>query len=251
MIKKILVASSFTLLVLSGCTSKDEVSIVKKDNKYGVIDNTGKSLVNTEYEELTWFDDSKNKNLKLNHPNYFNFHWFHNYAGNEYAIAKKDGKFGIIDKENKMLVKPMYDSITKLFNGYSIIEKDGKFGYLNEDLELVKKTIYDEAKEFLDEATFVKASNLKWACITKDMAEKEKAVYDEVYNFNNTIARVKKENKWGYVNNSCEELVKPIYEYAYDFSNGIGKVIKDGKITFVNKEGKELTKNIYKSASNF
>lgn len=252
MIKNVLIASSFALVILSGCANKNDVALIEQDGKYGVIKNDGNTSVKPIYEELTWFDDSNNKNIKVEHPHYFNIHWFHNYAGeNEYAIAKIDGKYGVIDKDNKILVKPIYDSISKLFNGYSVIKKDGMYGYLNKDLNIVKEPVFKDAKEFLNDATFVQSKDLKWACITKEMKMEIKPTYDEVYNFNDGLSRVKKDNNWGFVNEKCEEIVKPTYEYAYEFLNEYAKVVKNGKVLFIDNTGKEITKKLYNDVANF
>ena len=252
MYKNILVISSLALIFLSGCSSKEEIAIVNEKSKYGVLSNNSEVIVKPIYDELSNFDDRQNKNIKTEHPNVINLHWLHNYSGDEYAIAEYKGKYGVINKNNEMVVKPIYDSIKRLFNGFSVIKLDDKYGYMNDKFEVVQKPIFKNAREFFGEVTFVQSNaNSKWTCITKDMKINANVEYDEIYNLFNGFARTVKDGKWGYINNKCEIVVKPMYEYAYDFSKSYAKVQKDGQIAYINDKGEEITKNIFTNGENF
>lgn len=252
MFKKVLITSSLAVLFFTGCSSKDELAIVNEKGKYGALENSSDVIIKPVYDELSNFDDMKNKNMKTEHPHILNLHWLHNYYGNEYAIAEYQGKYGVVNKDNEMVVKPIYDSITKLFNGFSVIKLDDKYGYLNDEFEVVQKPIFKDAREFLEDVTFVQSNaNAKWGCITKDMELKIGDEYDEIYNLYNGYARTVKDGKWGYINNQCKVIVEPKYEYAYDFSKGYAKVLKNGKTAYVDAEGKEITRPIFSRGENF
>ncbi len=251
MFKNILLTSSLALLFLTGCSTKEDVLVSEKD-KYGVLSKNGEVIIKPIYDELSSFDDVNNKNIKTEHPHLINLHWLHNYYGEEYAIAEYRGKYGIVDKENKMVVKPIYDSITKLFNGFSIIKLDNKYGYMNDKFEVVQKPIFKKAREFEGNVTFVQSTaNNKWSCLTKDMDLKIDDEYDEIYSLYNEYSRTVKDGKWGFIKNNCEVLIEPKYEYASDFSNGLAKVIKNGKVTYVNTKGEEITENAFTNGENF
>lgn len=252
MFKNILLTASLSLLFLSGCSTKEEIAIVNEKGKYGVLSNDSQVVIKPIYDELSSFDDVKNKNIKTEHPNVINLHWIHNYYGDEYAIAEYKGKYGIVNKENKMVVKPIYDSISKLFNGFSIIKLDQKYGYLNSEFEVVQKPIFKKVREFEGDVTFVQSTaNSKWGCITRDMDLKINAQYDEIYSLYDGFARTVKNGKWGFINDKCEVVVEPKYEYAYDFSKGFAKVMKDNQVAYVNNKGQEIINNIFKSGENF
>lgn len=252
MFKKVLITTSLAVLFFTGCSSKEEIAIVNENGKYGVLDNKSEVIIKPVYDELSSFDDRRNKNIKTEHPHVINLHWIHNYYGEEYAIAEYKGKYGIVNKNNEMVVKPIYDSISKLFNGFSVIKLDEKYGYLNDKYEVVQKPIFRKAREFVKEVTFVQSNaNGKWGCITKDMDLKINDVYDEIYNLENGFARTVKDGKWGYIDNTCKVIVEPMYEYADDFSKGFAKVIYNGQTAYINEAGKLVTKAIFKSGENF
>ena len=58
---------------------------------YGFVDNTGRVMVEPQYESIE------------------------NYT-NEWALVKKNGKIGYIDKAGKEIVAPIYDKVVNLMN---------------------------------------------------------------------------------------------------------------------------------------
>lgn len=252
MLKRFLLLTSLTLLIFTGCTSKKEVAIVNENGKYGTLENSNSAEIKPIYDNISSFDDAGNKNVKTEHPNVINLHWINNYYGNEYAIVKYEGKYGIVTRDNRMVVKPIYDSITKLFNGFSVIKLDDKYGYLNNKFEVVQKPIFKKAREFMEDAAFVQSNaNGKWGCITKEMNLKINDTYDEVYAFNEGLARTVKDGKWGFINTSCEVVAEPKFDYAYDFSNGYAKVENGDEIAYINAKGEEIVKPVFSEGENF
>jgi len=252
MFKKVLITTFLTVLFFCGCSTKEEVTIVNEKGKYGALANNNEVIIKPIYDELSTFDDRKNKNIKTDHPHVLNLHWLHNYYGDDYAIVEYKGKHGVVNKNNEMLVKPIYDSVTKLFNGFSIIKLDGKFGYLNDKFEVVQKPIFRSVREFLGNVAFVQSNaNGKWGCITKEMDLKINDEYDEIYNLHNGFARTVKDGKWGYINDTCKVVVEPRYEYAYDFSKGYAKVVVNAQVAYINKKGEKITNPIFTHGENF
>ena len=246
MILKLILNTFFIVFIFNACSSKDEVTILKENGKYGTLNKNSKIFIKPVFDQMSIFDDNKDKNLKIKHPNLLNFHWIHNYYGNEYSIIEYKNKYGIISRDNKMFVKPIYDSISRLYNGFFIIGIDGKYGYMNNNFEVVQKPIFKNVRDFSENVTFVQSNtNDMWACITKDMILKIKPSFDEVYDFHDGFARVVEAGKWGYVDDSCEVLIKPIYDYAYDFSDGSAKVEKNGNIFYINDLGNEISRTFY------
>jgi hypothetical protein len=70
--------------------SKNENQIIKNENKFGVINSTGKIIIPCDYEYI--------ENI---------------YLSKEYVV-KKNNKFGIINSENKIVVEIEYDNYKKL-----------------------------------------------------------------------------------------------------------------------------------------
>lgn len=67
------------------------------------------------------------------------------------------------------------------------------------------------------------------------------AYYDEVGDFYEGLAKVKKNGKWGFINRSRCEIVSPKYDFVSDFSDKLARVRLGNKFGFINKEGREIT----------
>ncbi len=241
MLRNILFTTLLSLLFLTGCSTKEKLAIINEKGKYGASKSDDEVSIKPIYDGVSNFDDANNKNIRTDYTNILSLHWLHNYFGAEYTIVEYRGKKGIVTKDNKMVVKPIYDLITKLFNGFFIIKLDNKYGYMNNNFEVVQKPIFKNAREFLTDVTFVQSnSDGKWSCITKDMELKDSVRYDEVYSFSNGFAKVVKNGKWGYVDSSCKILVEPQYDYAYNFNKEYAKVIKNGKNLYINTDAEEV-----------
>ncbi len=244
--KKLLYFISFILL-LNGCSqSTIKYAVIQEGTKDGVIHESGYVTVKPIYNHIFEFDG---QNATFDHPHLLNLHWIHNKKSEAYAIVQNtNGKFGIINQQGKLLLKPIYDTVTYFFNGFLRIEVGGKFGLVDTDFRIVLKPTYDHISEFVGDIAILRHKE-KFGCINRDMELKIKPTYDRIYFQQESFLRTKIEEKWGYLDNQCNVLSKPIYDYGYDFSNGFAKVILDEKIGYLNTKGRLISKPIFTKES--
>mgnify|MGYP003505287992 CR=1 FL=1 len=83
--------------------------VVRKNNKFGLMDEASKIIVPIVYDEI---------------------------FGSLFSIVavKKDGKFGIIDKNNTILKPFVYDNIQSIKAGFILINKNKKEKYFDEKM---------------------------------------------------------------------------------------------------------------------
>ena len=62
----------------------------------------------------------------------------------------KDGKWGLIDKDNTGIILCILDEEPKLFNGFILCKHEGKIGLVNLKGELVLPTIYLSIRDIDD-----------------------------------------------------------------------------------------------------
>lgn len=92
---------------------KENYAIVRDEKGYSIIDSRGNQIIDTQYTMLN------------------------NYEGN--LIACKKNKYGVISKENKVIIPFEFDSIQLLFNNNKlckdllVVIKDEKYGIYNVD----------------------------------------------------------------------------------------------------------------------
>ena len=59
-------------------------------------------------------------------------------------MAKKDGKYGYVDKNNVVVVNYIYDDATEQNNsGYVAVKKDGKWGAIDQKGNVVQEPTYE------------------------------------------------------------------------------------------------------------
>lgn len=65
------------------------------------------------------------------------------YQSSTLYISKKDGKYGFVDKDGKVIVDYLYDDVTEQnVYGYAGIKKDGKWGSIDEKGNVIQEPIY-------------------------------------------------------------------------------------------------------------
>ena len=95
------------------------------------------------------------------------------------VTVKKDGKYGIINLNGKLIIDFNFDFIELLEDGYYIYKQKGKFGISN-----------------INNNFFVKPK------------------YDNIEEFNDGYAIVKHKSKYGIINDEGKEILNPIYDYV-------------------------------------
>jgi len=246
--KAISISCVLALIVLSGCTQAPEYATIQVGEKEGLIKNQQEMVVKPIFKRVASLQGIE-KNYQ--HPNYLNIHWFHDNGEKRYAVVENtSGKLGIIDTNGKMLVKPLFDSISTRFNGYIKIELNGKIGLLDEDFDVVLKPQFDKIDDFVYDTAVVEYKG-KYGCIDRDMNLVLKPIYDHIYTLNEGIRRIELNDKWGFTNESCEVVVKPSFEYLEDFSNGIAKFQSNKLWGYIRPDGTILSKNIFTNGDSF
>lgn len=99
--------------------------IIKKNYKYGIIDRTGKNLIQCIYDEII----PANENL---------------------LIVEKNGKKGYISSNSKEVTPCIYDDCENFKNGYAKVKRYGKYGLINKDGEVVIPIKFDNIGDFIN-----------------------------------------------------------------------------------------------------
>lgn len=171
------------------------------------------------------------------------------YAFSIYYIAKRDGKYGVINQENEKIVEFEYISMTYIESGNFIIADKSEVQTVILDSNLAKKTegVISEINEekgyirvYMDDS--YKYYNFKL---------EEKKAQDILTK--NTLFLSKKDGKYGYIDKNDKIVIDYIYDDATEQNNyGYCGVKKDGKWGSIDKVGNivqeiilNLDENIY------
>lgn len=214
---------------------------IKKNGKYGYINNQGEIIVPPIYKTIDPFGRE-----------------FENYA----LVMNKKGKFGLIDRNGKEVVSPKcfyFNKSEEEKNWIFICVKEKPFvfkhGYLDENFNEVIPPIYDLLYDFdaeLEGLAKVRKDK-KFGYINRNNEEVIPIVYDvltEFGVFNNDRALVKKDGKYGFINKKGEVVVPIKYsliDYFDEEYNGIKmkKVYLDKYQGFIDINGNEFISPVY------
>ena len=157
--------------------------IAKKDNKYGIIDLQGNTKVDFKYNSIIYNEkgdlyiaEDENYNNEVLNSNYevklsgmvtdfndekgyieikqdegykyYNFKFEEKkesdiFTSNTLFISKKDGKYGFVDKDGKIVIDYIYDDVSKQNEfGFAGIKKDGKWGSVDRNGKIVQEPTY-------------------------------------------------------------------------------------------------------------
>lgn len=133
--------------------------------------------------------------------------------------------------------------------GLANIEKDGKWGYININGKMVVPAIYDEAYSFRDGLALVKKGD-KWDFIDKT-GKVTINLKGYAHSFSNGLAKIEVNGKWGIIDNKGKTIIPTNFDSVADISEGFSRMTIDGKYGFVSDTGKEVVPAIYDSVSYF
>ncbi len=164
--------------------AKTGIFIAKQEGKYGIIDLQEQTKIEFQYVSITYnekadiyiaqkedyindiidntftirqtgilieLDDEKGYfELKQGEEyKYYNFKFEEKsvteiHASNTLFKSKKDGKYGFVNKEGKVIIDYQYDDATEQnIYGYAGIKKDGKWGVINNQGSIIQNPTYN------------------------------------------------------------------------------------------------------------
>lgn len=237
------------IFIIKGIVTKDDVTgkvtsksyfTSFKDNKWGVIDNTGSNVIDPSYKEMIVIPDSKTgvfictydinyetgeyKTKALNEKNEQIFMQYEKveaisnkdkndnlwYESNALKV-QKDGKYGMIDLLGKELLEPQYEEVASILGTKNLfkIKKDGKCGIANNEGKVIIEPQYLDI-DILGED--------KVGFIVKN-----------------------DEGKFGIIDYSRTQILEPKYDSIQNvYGNDLYVVTEAGKQKVVNKENQEV-----------
>jgi len=123
----------------------------------------------------------------------------------DFFLVKSDLKFGLINRDGKILVPTIYDEINSFLNdNYIVINKDNKIGIMTNDLKMVVEPVnYSSLKQgfyFDKNLVFINTSKIAFFSGHSNRIIKEitfESIEFDKYTSNSNFLRVKIDGKWG------------------------------------------------------
>lgn len=210
----------------------DGLIAIKQHDKYGYIDTHGRSIIESVYDDAQAFVQGV-------------------------AVVRSGDAWYLIDKHNQP-ISQSYDGLIRYDERLYIAEKLGKYGIIDRDGKVVQPLSYDEIKAYItgDGLLAVKQHGL-WGFMNRDAKMVIKPQYQAVNYFADGLAAAKKNHKWGFINSNNQTVIDFIYDeplkdmsllefsQAYAVTDGVIAVVKDGKWGIIDTQGVAKTDFIY------
>jgi len=167
------------------------------------------------------------------------------------VFAKANGKTGIINSVSGEVVVPLiYDEFEHYFpvhDNHLIVVKDGKYGCIDFSGNTVLALIYDKLRFNVEDIWDFCIAD-KWGLVEPGDKIVIPAEYDDISEFKNDLAPVKRYGKWGFINRKNEMVVPFKYDKVsmsmFDTMYGeVAFVERDGEKFWIDENGNEYPHN--------
>jgi hypothetical protein len=198
---------------------------VSQDRKVGYIDQSGKIVINPQFDGVRPFSEGM-------------------------AAVSLGNKWGYIDKSGKYVINPQFDRVCHFSDGLAPVSLGNKWGYIDKSGKIIINPQFENADTFSEGLAQVYIGN-KHGYIDKSGKIVINPQFDGVRPFSQGMAAVSLENKWGYIDKSGKYVINPQFENADAFYEGLAQVYLGGKAVYVDKSGKIVINPQVQTANRF
>lgn len=153
--------------------------------------------------------------------------------------AKKDGKFGYINKGGEMIIPPQFERALGFVEGLGRVGIGDKQGYIDETGKFAIPLKFDEAHPFSEGLAGARIGE-RFGFIDKSGAFAVPPRYEQVEHFSEGIAAVRENGKWGYIDQAGDTIAEPQFNTCWPFNNGVAPVMGDRKCGYIDNTGKPV-----------
>lgn len=216
-------------LSYTDCPSTDYIYIVRNGLTGLISGSTFETIIPCMYEYLSPIKTSK-------------------------AFYKANGKWGIIDANNKTIQLAIYDNVeidgstlseqkmpSMAFQSNMYVRNNGKVGMLKANGEDFIPVKYDSLGMYSDNMLVAKVGD-KYGFLNEEGKESVPFVYSQAHNYSEGLAAVVNESgKYLFIDKLGNIAIKPKeYDRVGKFTNGTCKVYRKEKVWEIDREGKKV-----------
>ena len=207
-------------LIKVGVKERETALVMKKNDRWGILNSTGKVLLPFEYDKID--------------PESVFYRW-HKQNVKELGFTRVDG------------------------SGLIPVNRNGKWGLLDlQKLSFVAQCTYKSIRQdSLNKLELIKTKGRDLLLFTEDgpkviyPSTEILEQYSTVRKFKNGFAIVRKNDMYGFIDDAYNEIVPCIYDKASAFEDGIAIVRKEGKYGCIDESGNEFIQCKYDDFSPF
>jgi hypothetical protein len=151
------------------------------------------------------------------------------------SLVKKDGKYGFVDKDGKIVVPLEYDEAVTMSEGYAPVRKGNDWGFVDSLGKMVINPQFSDALCYHDGLAAVKKGG-RWGYIDYDGKTAIPFTFDNARGFREGLAAVaNQKGYWGFIDKKGNMAIPFMYHFADNFEDGMAKVMKGDKTIYINR----------------
>ena len=198
---------------------EENILRVYKNEKYGLIDLEGKTILNCDYDEITSL-----KSVKEN------------------FIVRQNDKVGLVNSKGQEIIKIQYKEIKTLKEGYKneyiIVDENDNCGVISTSGTIILEPAYKQIKYLGNAEIYAVLIDNVWTLIKKNGE-----VINNAYNYISVKGEnvvVEKDGKYGIITTKGEEKITPTYE-SLEYAFSVYYIAKqEGKYGIINIDNEPI-----------
>jgi hypothetical protein len=240
-----------------------KAKLVCEDCEWGYIDTSGQVVVNTQYTFAKDFVNNVgivscegkwgmvNREAKVLIPcSYDGVHFLENTDNKMIRVYIKEPKYGLVDTLGQLAVSAVYDEIGSFKEGRLAVRRNGMWGFVDRNGLEVIPCRFREVQNFSQGMAAARLGS-GWGFIDKQGNVEIDFVYKRVGNFRNGLAWVHTDKGSGYINPEGDFIISPRFDRAYDFHWGVARVVQNGDYGLITPDGQMIVNTRYAEISPF
>ena len=247
------------------CTSFHNNLATAKEfgSQWGVISKTGKSVAGFIFDSIGKFENGFAYAESMGTPYYIRtngqaqklskeFSYGHFTEGMAPLMHKKKHKWGFINTKGKIVIDPIYDTVSNFSNGIAFVKRKGEKFYINQKGGK-KSLVLPSAQElnFINGLAKVTKGNGVGFMNSNFEVLPVYAKSATDFNENGTAVIILFDNKIQYIDKTGKVLAAGDYDRVGNFNDGLAWVSKNDKFGYINTQGKMVIDTIFTSATDF
>ncbi len=206
----------------------------KKNGKYGYIDMAGNEVIPATYDMAGNFSDG-----------------LANFGKATGSAINRETLFGYIDKAGKVVIPPKLNYPGTFVSGLAPVkDSSGKFGFIDKTGKFKIPAKFESASKFSEGRAAVKIGS-SYGFIDQSGRTVISPKYESANDFSEGLARVKLNEKYGYIDASGKMVISPKFEFAFNFKNGLARIEKNRIYGYISKDGSEVMPPTFDDADDF
>ena len=139
------------------------------------------------------------------------------------AKVRLNGKFGFIDRQNRMVIPPIYDEALSFADGTAQVKSDGKWGFIDKN-GVTSLSPENYSEQYFSEGLACININNYFGFINKNGLIVIPVKYEDASEFSEGLAGVSINGKWGFIDKRGNFVIQPTYDFVSDFYEGLARV---------------------------